>query len=148
MRSALAFSGEPGSFREYEERWANHYARQYGIRPALVRAVIHVESAWNPRAVSPRGALGLMQLMPETCSRFGVAHPFSVDENVRAGVAYLAELENLFDGDVRLVLAAYNAGEKPILARGLSYSSAQVYVYVRLVLQRYRTELLREGGDG
>jgi soluble lytic murein transglycosylase-like protein len=141
-----AFAEAPLSMREYEERCANYYARQYRVSPALVRAIIQIESAWQPGVVSSKGAMGLMQLMPATAQHFGVTHPFYIHENVRGGVAYLAELQALFHGDVRLVLAAYAAGEKPILARGLEYSSEEVYTSVRRTLQQYRAELARKGG--
>src|ERR1035438_6228637 len=143
---APAFAGESLSMREYEERCASYYARQYGVSPALVRAIIQVESAWQPGVVSSKGAMGLMQLMPATAEHFGVTHPFYIHENIRGGVAYLAELVNRFHGDLRLVTAAYAAGERPILARGLNYSSSEVYAYVRRIAQQYRVELGREGG--
>src|ERR1700681_2318471 len=120
--------------------------RMYGVSPALVRAIIQIESAWQPGVVSSKGAMGLMQLMPATAQHFGVAHPFYIHENVRGGVAYLAELQALFHGDFRLVVAAYAAGEKPILARRLDYSSEEVYTYVQRIVQQYRAELGRKGG--
>ena len=144
--ASSAFAGETLSMREYEERCASYYARQYGVSPALVRAVIQIESGWEPGAVSPKGAKGLMQLMPSTAERFGVNHPFYIHENIRGGVAYLAELQKLFHGDLRLVIAAYAAGEKPILASGLDYSSEEVYTHVERVAQQYRSELRRKGG--
>jgi soluble lytic murein transglycosylase len=144
--ASSAFAGELPSVREYEERCASYYARQYAVSPALVRAVIQVESGWEPGAVSPKGAKGLMQLMPATAERFGVSHPFYIHENIRGGVAYLAELQKLFHGDLRLVIAAYAAGEKPILAGGLDYSSEEVYTHVQRVAQQYRAELRRKGG--
>jgi soluble lytic murein transglycosylase-like protein len=143
---APAFAGDPLSMREYEERCVSYYAQQYGVPPALVRAIIQIESAWQPGVVSSKGAMGLMQLMPATAQHFGVTHPFYLHENVRGGVAYLAELQALFHGDFRLVMAAYAAGEKPILARGLDYSSEEVFKYVQRVAQQYRAELGREGG--
>src|ERR1700730_7513112 len=109
---APAFAGESLSMREYEERCASYYAQEYGVSPALVRAIIQIESAWQPGVVSSKGAMGLMQLMPATAQHFGVTHPFYIHENVRGGVAYLAELQALFHGDLRLVMAAYAAGEK------------------------------------
>ena len=136
-----AFAGGSPSEREYAERCADYYARQFGVSPALVRAVIQVESAWQPRIVSAKGAMGLMQLMPATARHFGVAHPLYIDENVRGGVAYLAELQELFHGDLRLVMAAYAAGDGPVFARGLDYSSQEVYAYVQRIVQQYRAEL-------
>jgi soluble lytic murein transglycosylase-like protein len=141
-----AFAEVPLSMREYEERCASYYARQYRVSPALVRAIIQIESAWQPGVVSAKGAMGLMQLMPATAQQFGVTHPFSIHENVRGGVAYLAELQELFHGDVRLIVAAYAAGEKPVLARGLDYSSQEVFTYVQRILQQYRAELRRKEG--
>lgn len=141
-----ALAGQALSVREYSERCAKHYARVYGVSPALVRSVIQMESAWQPGAVSPKGAMGLMQLMPATAQRFGVSHPFHIHENIRGGVAYLAELKTLFHGDLRLVMAAYAAGERRILVQGLNYSSPEVYGYVQRVARQYRAELTRGGG--
>jgi soluble lytic murein transglycosylase-like protein len=123
--------------RENAEHWARYYADAYSVRRELVYAVIQVESNWNPLALSPRGARGLMQLMPRTAARFGVRDAFVIAENVRGGVAYLALLIRLFKGDLRLVAAAYVAGEGPILSRGLDYSSREVFVYVSRVLSVY-----------
>jgi soluble lytic murein transglycosylase-like protein len=88
--------------------------------------------------------MGLMQLMPATAQHYGVTHPFYIHENVRGGVAYLAELQELFHGDLRLVMAAYAAGERSVLARGLDYSSQEVYTYVQRIGQQYRAELRRK----
>ena len=92
------------------ERWAP----QYSIDPALVMALIRVESNFNPAAVSPKNAQGLMQLIPATASRFGVKNPFNSTENLKGGLAYLRWLMSYFKGDVPLVLAAYNAGEQAV----------------------------------
>lgn len=139
-----ALIGQTLSAHEYSERCANYYAREYGISPELVRAVIQVESGWQPGIVSAKGAMGLMQLMPGTAQQFGVSHPFWIHENVRGGVAYLGQLNSLFRGDLRLVMAAYAAGEQPIRARGLAYSSPEVYSYVQRVADQYRAELRRK----
>lgn len=115
-----------------------YYAALYEVPVELVEAVIQVESAWNPHAVSKKGAAGLMQLMPETALRFGVRDRFDIEENIRGGVAYLAWLIHLFKGDLRLTVAAYQVGESQILSRGLAYSRREVFDYVTRVAQVYR----------
>ena len=93
----------------YDDLIAQH-ARLNSVRSDLVRAVMQVESGFNPSARSPKGALGLMQLMPATISQFGVRNPFNPAENVRAGVAYLRQLLDRYQNNETLALAAYNAG--------------------------------------
>lgn len=93
-------------------------AALHGIEAALLHAVIWVESRYNAEAVSRRGAGGLMQLMPATAKRYGVADVFDPVENIRGGAQYLAHLLKLFDDDLHLALAAYNAGENAVLKHG------------------------------
>ena len=119
-------------------RWAVYYATVYRVPIELVDAVIDEESAWNPYAVSSKGAVGLMQIMPETAARFGVRNRYRLDENIRGGVGYLAWLIRLFKGDFRLAIAAYYVGERPILRRQLDYSSIEVHAYVSRVAKRFR----------
>ena len=130
--------------RGLSTRWAEYYARVYRVPVDLVDAIIDEESGWNPYALSRRGAVGLMQLMPRTAARFGVRNRFRLDENIRGGVAYLAWLNHEFQGDLRLVTAAYYVGENPILLRRLEYSSADVQGYVNRVARRYRARRRRK----
>ncbi|RTZ71698.1 MAG: lytic transglycosylase [Gammaproteobacteria bacterium] len=102
------------SDRELIERWVHLLAPEYQLDPELVLAVITAESNFNPKARSPKGALGLMQLIPETAKRFGVKDPLDPLQNLRGGMAYLRWLLDYFDSNVALALAGYNAGEKAV----------------------------------
>ena len=124
-------------------QWADHYADVYQLPRELVHSIIEVESGWHPRAVSNKGAVGLMQLMPATAATFGVTNRFEIEQNIRGGVAYLARLLKLFDGDLRLVAAAYLTGENRILPTGLAYSNAEVYRYVSNAARLYREKRLK-----
>ena len=110
-------------------------AARYGVDPDLVHAVVRAESAYKPRARSHAGACGLMQLMPATARRFGVRDIWDPAQNVRGGVAYLRFLLDRFDGDIRLVLAAYNAGEGAVAKYGNRIPPyRETRTYVRRVL--------------
>ena len=124
--------------RDVSAQWAEYYAAVYRVPAELVAAIVDEESGWNPYAVSNKGAAGIMQLMPATAVRFGVRYRFLVQENIRGGVAYLAWLKQKFNGDLRLITAAYYVGECAISSRGLEYSSPDVQGYVTRVAQRYR----------
>lgn len=93
----------------YDDLIVKH-AQASNLRPDLVRAVVQVESGYNPGALSPKGAMGLMQLMPATASQLGVRSPFDPEENIRGGTTYLRQLLDRFQGNEELALAAYNAG--------------------------------------
>ncbi len=106
-------------------------ARKHDVEPSLVDSVIRVESAYNPNAVSSAGAMGLMQLIPSTARRFGVNDTFHPQQNIEGGVRYLKYLMELYHGDERLALAAYNAGEGAVAKyKGIPpYPETQNYVY-------------------
>ena len=99
----------PDRSRQFDPIIKRH-AEQHGIRAALVKAVVQVESAFNPGAISPKGAMGLMQLMPATAQELGVGNPFNPEENIGGGVRYLRLLLDRYDNNEELALAAYNAG--------------------------------------
>lgn len=106
-------------------------AKRYGVDPRLVHAVIRAESGYRPDAVSPKGAIGLMQLMPPTAKRFGVVDSYNPEQNINGGTQYLSELIELFDSDIALALAAYNAGEHKVIKYGNNippYNETRDYV--------------------
>ena len=115
-------------------------AREFNVDPALVRAVIHAESAFNDKALSPKGAQGLMQLMPATAEELGVRNAMVAPENIRGGVNYLARMLKRFDGDIKLATAAYNAGPGAVGRHGgiPPYAETRAYVErVGILHQRY-----------
>lgn len=111
---------------------------RYGVDPYLVFCVIEQESHFQSRALSPKGARGLMQLMPGTASRFGVRNSFDVAENIKGGTQYLRELMNMFGGQVNLVLASYNAGEGAVMKYGRTVPPyRETREYVKKIGKRY-----------
>ena len=110
----------------------NRIAAQHSLRPQLIHSVIKVESNYNPRAVSPKGAEGLMQLIPATARRFGVADAFNPMENIQGGAKYLKYLLDLYNNDYALALAAYNAGEGAVARYGgvPPYQETQNYLHL------------------
>lgn len=106
--------GQSRLFRERYSTIISSASKRFGVDEDLVRAVIHAESAFNPRAVSPKGARGLMQIMPFHFRRLGIKDPFEPSQNVLGGVRMLAELRERYKGNTRLILAAYNAGEEAV----------------------------------
>ena len=113
-------------------------AAKDGIEARLVLAIIAAESAFDRRAISPRNAQGLMQLLPATAIRFGVRDTFDAEDNIRGGIAYLRWLHGKFGGDLDLMLAAYNAGEGAVLATGTVPQFDETIDYIGRVKRYYR----------
>lgn len=112
---------EPRRVPAFERKYAGiveRASRAEGVEGALLHALIFAESSYDPVAVSPAGARGLMQLMPETARRYGVVNLFDPEQNVRAGARHLKDLLEQFDGDVELAIAAYNAGPNAVIRAG------------------------------
>lgn len=113
-------------------------ANRYEVEPAMVMAIIMAESSYNPKAISKKGAKGLMQLMPTTAKSLGVKDSFNPEHNINAGVRYFKKLLNQFDGDVELALAAYNAGSRKVREhRGIPPFRATKH-YIKKVIKYYR----------
>ncbi|HXW68897.1 MAG TPA: transglycosylase SLT domain-containing protein [Dissulfurispiraceae bacterium] len=134
--------GNPSSSPSLEAIHAtvDEKARLHSIDPKLVKAVIRAESNWNAYAVSPKGALGLMQLMPSTAELLGVGNPFDPIQNIDGGVRYLKHMIERFNGNLTLALAAYNAGPKLVEKKGMVPSIPETVAYVRRVLEYYNGE--------
>jgi soluble lytic murein transglycosylase-like protein len=115
-------------------------ARRHGLNPDLVIAVVSVESGFKPQAVSPKGAQGLMQLMPRTAESLGVVDAFDPEQNLDAGVRHLGQLIAQYDGDVERALAAYNAGEGAVHRHNGIPPYRETRAYVKKVLERYRAQ--------
>ncbi|MBS7326827.1 MAG: lytic transglycosylase domain-containing protein [Thiopseudomonas sp.] len=139
-RSGVSWETTPLFVGRYEQEIQRH-ARLHNVSPALVKAVIHAESAFNPQARSRVGAQGLMQLMPGTAAELGVASPFDPDQNIDGGVRYLAMLLRMYNNDMRLATAAYNAGPGAVKRyNGVpAFPETQAYVQrVAILERRYR----------
>jgi soluble lytic murein transglycosylase-like protein len=140
---AVRDAAPAGTLRKPYGEAISQVAREQGIEPALLHAVITVESGYNPRARSRKGARGLMQLIPATAKRFGVADVWNPLENIRGGARYLRELMGLFNDDMQLAVAAYNAGEGAVMRSGNAippYPETRRYVpRVLEYYERYRS---------
>ncbi|HTO42516.1 MAG TPA: lytic transglycosylase domain-containing protein [Burkholderiales bacterium] len=146
VSNALASRGVRPYSTEARKRYHAHIlaaARVYSLEPALLHAVISAESGYDALARSPKGARGLMQLMPDTARRYGVQNPLDPEQNIYGGAAYLRDLLTLFGNDLKLALAAYNAGEGSVLEYGNRippYRETTRYVpKVLSYYQRYKT---------
>jgi len=123
------------------QRIVHEKATEYNIDPSLIKAVIKIESNWNHRAISRKGAIGLMQLMPSTANDMDVRNPFNPEENIAGGTKYLKYLLKRFNGDLILALAAYNAGPKTVEKFGLVPPITETKQYVHKVLSLYNGKI-------
>ena len=120
------------------DKFIDDAAKAYGLNSALIHAVILVESRYNSKAVSKKGAMGLMQLMPETAKRYGVIDGFDPAQNIAGGAKYLRDLLGLFDNNIDLTLAAYNSGENNVIKYGNHIPPfRETKIYVSKVLGFY-----------
>ncbi len=136
---------QPTTTKERERAYQPYIeeaSKLYGIPTAFIKAVIKIESNYNPRAVSRVGAMGLMQLMPATAAHLNVTDPFDPRQNILGGTRYLRRLSDKYDGDINLVLSGYNAGPGNVeKAGGIPFEQTQAYVRnVYYWYQRYREE--------
>jgi soluble lytic murein transglycosylase-like protein len=136
----LRFASRAHSGSAEVVRLVRALAPKYALDPDLVLAVIEVESNFNPTAVSPKNAQGIMQLIPETAQRFGVRDVWDVEQNLRGGMAYLRWLLDYFNGDVKRALAGYNAGEKAVESHGGIPPYAETQAYVQRIMKRLGAE--------
>lgn len=141
MTRSFTSNTSPAPVRAPEniDKLVEQTASRFHVDPDLIRAVVQVESGYDPKAVSNKGAMGLMQLIPETAQRFGVANPFDPKQNLEGGVNYLKYLMGLFGGDLNLSLAAYNAGEHSVQRSGGIPAIPETQNYVRKVTSIYQT---------
>jgi len=128
---------------DHLEKIVREAAARHKVDPALVKAVISTESGWNPHAISRKGAVGLMQLIPETAQRYGVGNPFDPVQNVEGGTMYLRSLLDRYNGDLVKSLAAYNAGEHAVDLSGGVPALRETQRYVQKVTDAY----FRPGSD-
>jgi len=154
LRTAVRQGGVAAGLRIIEERklalpgidqFIEQESLEQRLDPQLVRAIIQVESAWNVKARSEKGALGLMQLMPETARRFGVSDPFNAKENISGGTRYLRFLLDLFHENLNYSLAAYNSGEKAVSAWKDVPPYAETRTYLRRIEMIYRAKQQEAG---
>lgn len=140
----LATEPTSAEYHDTYDKLIVQHAQAQGVRPDLVRAVVQVESGYNARAVSPKGAQGLMQLMPSTAAELGVRSPFDPEENIKGGTTYLRQLLDRFNGSEELALAAYNAGPMAVDRYGNRVPPyAETQDYVRKIRSQTTTQTVK-----
>lgn len=115
-----------------------HHSKMHGVDPSLIKAVVKAESNFNPYAISPKGAQGLMQLMPDTARLMRVVNPFDPDDNIKGGTKYLKLLDQIFQGNLELMLAAYNAGPYKVMEHNMKVPPIEeTRTFIKRVKQYY-----------
>lgn len=145
--NSLGHHGLPGTSDQPLSALIDRLCLKHGMESSLVHAIIDIESGFNPRAVSPKGALGVMQLMPATAARFGVTDRADPAQNIEAGIRYLKRLLEMHQDNLALALAAYNAGEGAVARRGRripAYRETMLYVPAVLARLQARRALLNQ----
>jgi len=140
--------GEAKALQELKQQYdpiVQACARQYNVPADLIHSIIRAESAYDSRAISPKGAVGLMQLMPETATQYGVSDRFDPTENIAGGVKYLKDLCKLFSGNTAKVLAAYNAGQEALKKFNGIPPYAETREYIRRVMASYSKPFISSG---
>ncbi len=140
-----AASSAGQSLKQQYDPIVQTYARRYNVPSDLIHSIIRAESSYDSRAVSPKGAAGLMQLMPATAAQYGVKDRFNPDENIEGGVKYLKDLIKLFNGKTDKVLAAYNAGQEAIKKFNGIPPYAETREYIRRVTASYSKPFITGG---
>ncbi len=129
------------------DKLISYHSNSHGVDPSLVKAVVMAESNFNPYAVSPKGAQGLMQLMPDTAKLMKVTDPFDPDDNIRGGTKYLKFLEETFQGNLELMLAAYNAGPSRVIENKMNIPPIEeTRTFIKKVKQFYNKLKYRNEG--
>ena len=144
----LSLPGEAKARQELKQQYdpiVQACARQYNVPADLIHSIIRAESAYDSHAISPKGAVGLMQLMPETATQYGVSDRFDATENITGGVKYLKDLCKLFSGNTAKVLAAYNAGQEALKKFNGIPPYAETREYIRRVMASYSKPFISSG---
>ena len=149
---AVSFSAPPAAGSSRSQELKQQYdpivqacARQFNVPADLIHSIIRAESAYDSGAVSPKGAVGLMQLMPETATQYGVSNLFDPSDNIKGGVKYLKDMIKLFNGDTAKVLAAYNAGQEALKKFNGIPPYAETREYIRRVMATYSKPYISGG---
>lgn len=140
LNNGFGIYDEGNTSKKNIDKIVNYYSGKNGIPAQLVRSVIKAESDYNPGAVSTKGAMGLMQLMPDTASDLGVQNPFNPEENIKGGVGHLKSLLDNYNGDYKLALAAYNSGKGNVDKAGGIPNIKETREYVKKVIDLYKKE--------